>query len=117
MFKAAVTAALTLRSVLRTQMKVQTEGLLLDFKTTNPPGPFSPLRERERVQFTALSSHFYCLMKQNALNSSRPDVATVRGFTAVIGGHSCRDVAVSPALHPTNVHKVPEDQEHKKQTV
>lgn len=42
------TGGLTLRSVLRTQMKVQTEGLLLDFNTTNPPGPFSPLREREK---------------------------------------------------------------------
>lgn len=35
---------LTFRSVLRTQMKVQTDGLLEDFRTTNPPGPFSPLR-------------------------------------------------------------------------
>lgn len=25
-------------------MKVQTDGLLLDLRTTNPPGPFSPLR-------------------------------------------------------------------------
>lgn len=33
----------TFRSVLRTQMKVQTDGLLLDLRTTNPPGPFSPL--------------------------------------------------------------------------
>lgn len=41
----------TLRSVLRTQMKVQTDGLLLDLRTTNPPGPFSPLekgREEKR---------------------------------------------------------------------
>lgn len=42
----------TFRSVLRTQMKVQTDGLLLDLRTTNPPGPFSPLKaapaERER---------------------------------------------------------------------
>lgn len=36
---------LTLRSVLRTQIKVQTDGLLLDLRTTNPPGPFSPLGE------------------------------------------------------------------------
>lgn len=35
---------LTFKSVLRTQMKVQTDGLLLDLRTTNPPGPFSPLR-------------------------------------------------------------------------
>lgn len=33
----------TFRSVLRTQMKVQTDGLMLDLRTTNPPGPFSPL--------------------------------------------------------------------------
>lgn len=39
---------LTFRSVLRTQMKVQTDGLLQDFRTTNPPGPFSPLTITEQ---------------------------------------------------------------------
>lgn len=31
-----------------TQIKVQTEGLLLDFRTTNPPGPFSPLEKKRK---------------------------------------------------------------------
>lgn len=38
----------TFRSVLRTQMKVHTDGLLLDLRTTNPPGPFSPLMAPSR---------------------------------------------------------------------
>lgn len=31
-------------------MKVQTDGLLLDLRTTNPPGPFSPLRPRTKMK-------------------------------------------------------------------
>lgn len=42
--QASTPQGLTLRSVLRIQMKVQTRGLLADLSTTKPPGPFSPLR-------------------------------------------------------------------------
>lgn len=31
-------------------MKVQTDGLLVDFRTTNPPGPFSPLRNHGQTR-------------------------------------------------------------------
>lgn len=45
-------AGLTLRSVLRIQTKVQTRGLLADLSTMKPPGPFSPLGEKEIPQGT-----------------------------------------------------------------
>lgn len=42
-------STLTLRSVLRIQMKVQTRGLLDDLSTMKPPGPFSPLRREVQL--------------------------------------------------------------------
>lgn len=110
MYKLMVNEALTFRSVLRTQMKVQTEGLLLDFNTTNPPGPFSPLKEKERELIYSLN--MFCILIGRGRD--RPDVAIMRGFADVVGRHSCRNVAVSPALHPTNIHKVPEGQKRER---
>lgn len=111
MYKLVANEALTFRSVLRTQMKVQTEGLLLDFNTTNPPGPFSPLRKKERESLV-YSLNMFCILI--GWGCDRPDVAIMRGFADVVGRHSCRNVAVSPALHPTNIHKVPEGQKRER---
>lgn len=96
----------TFRSVLRTQMKVQTDGLLLDLRTTNPPGPFSPLmpaRAEREGQRRKQPCHYW--LTGNVL---RPDKATARRLAFVDGRHAGRHVAVAFALHPPDINKVPE---------
>lgn len=90
-------------------MKVQRDGLLLDLRTTNPPGPFSPLKaapaEREKV--TEVSS----LTGWLTGGGVRPDEAAARGLAFVDGCHASRHVAVALPFHPSHINKVPEKRE------
>lgn len=96
----------TFRSVLRTQMKVQTDGLLLHLRTTNPPGPFSPLTSRQSEREGQSGEH---TGGASDWKPAPPDEAAARRLAVVDGRHAGGHVAVAFPLHPSDIHKVPEE--------